>query len=81
MKKKDLPLGVDLSGKVAVITGAGGVICSTLAKAVAAAGAKVSDGKAMLVYQAIEGEKLLTGVKADTLEVFERAFAKLDGKF
>ena len=47
----------------------------------AAAGAKVSDGKAMLVYQAIEGEKLLTGVKADTLEVFERAFAKLDGKF
>ena len=47
----------------------------------AAAGAKVSDGKAMLVYQAIEGEKLLTGVKADTLDVFERAFAKLDGKF
>ena len=42
MKKKDLPLGVDLSGKVAVITGAGGVICSTLAKAVAAAGAKVA---------------------------------------
>ena len=35
-------MGVDLSGKVAVITGAGGVICSTLAKAVAAAGAKVA---------------------------------------
>ena len=42
MKKKDLPLGVVLSGNVAVITGAGGVICSTLAKAVAAAGAKVA---------------------------------------
>lgn len=42
MKKEDLPLGVDLSGKVAVVTGAGGVICSHLAKALAAAGAKVA---------------------------------------
>ena len=42
MNKKDLPLGVDLSGKVAVVTGAGGVICSTLAEALAAAGAKVA---------------------------------------
>lgn len=42
MKFNELPLGVDLSGKVAVITGAGGVICSALAKAVAAAGAKVA---------------------------------------
>ena len=42
MKKNELPLGVDFGGKVAVITGAGGVICSKLAKAVAAAGAKVA---------------------------------------
>lgn len=42
MTMKDLPLGVDLTGKVAVVTGAGGVICSTLAKALAAAGAKVA---------------------------------------
>jgi NAD(P)-dependent dehydrogenase (short-subunit alcohol dehydrogenase family) len=42
MKIKDLPIGVDLNGKVAVITGAGGVICSTLAKAFATAGAKVA---------------------------------------
>ena len=42
MKKNELPLGVDLKGKVAVITGAGGLICSALAKAVAAAGAKVA---------------------------------------
>lgn len=47
----------------------------------AAAGAKVSDGKAMLVYQAIEGEKLLTGVEADTRKIFEKAFEKLKGKF
>ncbi len=37
-----LPLNVNLKDKVAVITGAGGVICSTLAKAIAAAGAKVA---------------------------------------
>ena len=39
----ELPLQVkDLKGKVVVITGAGGVICSCLAKAVAKAGAKVA---------------------------------------
>lgn len=37
-----LPINTDLQGKVAVVTGAGGVICSTLAKALAAAGAKVA---------------------------------------
>ncbi len=42
MKKNELPLGVDLKGKTAVITGAGGLICSALAKAMAAAGAKVA---------------------------------------
>ncbi len=42
MKKDLLPINVDLSGKVAVITGAGGVICSELARAFAASGAKVA---------------------------------------
>ncbi|MBD5632020.1 MAG: SDR family oxidoreductase [Clostridia bacterium] len=42
MKKIELPIGVDLKGKVAVITGAGGIICSCLAKAFAAVGAKVA---------------------------------------
>ena len=37
-----LPFQIDLSEKVVVITGAGGVICSTLAKAVGACGAKVA---------------------------------------
>lgn len=36
------PINTDLHGKVAVVTGAGGVICSVLAKALAAAGAKVA---------------------------------------
>lgn len=37
-----LPFRINLSGKVAVITGAGGVICSEFAKALAECGAKVA---------------------------------------
>lgn len=37
-----LPFNVDLSGKVAAITGAGGVICSAFSKALAACGARVA---------------------------------------
>lgn len=42
MKKSELPIGVDLQGKVAVVTGAGGVLCSMMAGALAASGAKVA---------------------------------------
>ncbi len=38
----ELPLKVDFTGKVVVITGAGGVICGTMARAFAQAGAKVA---------------------------------------
>ena len=37
-----LPIRMDLTGKVAVITGAGGVLCSTMAEALAMCGAKVA---------------------------------------
>lgn len=37
-----LPLNVNFAGKVVVITGAGGVLCGTMAKAFAQAGAKVA---------------------------------------
>ena len=37
-----LPFSVDLKDKVVVITGAAGVICSHLAKAIAQCGAKVA---------------------------------------
>ena len=47
----------------------------------AQAGARVSGGRDMLVYQAIEGEKILTGVELDTLEVFEKVDKNLRGKF
>ena len=36
------PINTNLKGKVAVVTGAGGIICSMLAKSLAAAGAKVA---------------------------------------
>lgn len=38
----NLPLQVDLTGKIAVVTGAGGVLCSSMAKVLAASGAKVA---------------------------------------
>ncbi len=41
-EKMKLPFQIDLKEKVVVITGAGGVICSYLAKAIAACGAKVA---------------------------------------
>ncbi|MDO4356370.1 MAG: SDR family oxidoreductase [Clostridia bacterium] len=37
-----MPLNIDFTGKVVVITGAGGVICGTMARAFAQAGAKVA---------------------------------------
>ena len=37
-----LPFQMDLSGKVAVVTGAGGVLCSVMAEALAMCGAKVA---------------------------------------
>ena len=37
-----LPIKIDLSGKIALVTGGGGVLCSEFAKALAASGAKVA---------------------------------------
>ena len=37
-----LPFNIDLSGKVAVVTGGGGILCSSFAKAIAQCGAKVA---------------------------------------
>lgn len=37
-----LPFKIDLTGKVAVVTGAGGVLCSSMAEALAECGAKVA---------------------------------------
>lgn len=40
----NLPFEIDLKDKVAVVTGAGGVLCSLFAKAIARCGAKVACG-------------------------------------
>ena len=37
-----LPFQIDLKDKVVVVTGAGGIICSVIAEAVAMTGAKVA---------------------------------------
>ena len=38
----NLPLSIDYTGKVAVVTGAGGLICGAMARAFAQCGAKVA---------------------------------------
>ena len=38
----NLPFNVDLTGKVAVVTGAGGILCSDFARAIAQCGAAVA---------------------------------------
>ena len=48
-------LNTDLTGKVAVVTGAGGVLCSAFSKALAKAGAKVALlGRTLSSLQAVE---------------------------
>ena len=69
-----LPFQIDLSGKVAVVTGGGGVICGEFAKALAACGAHVavldlkkeSAEKVALEIQAEGGSAI--GLSANVLE-------------
>ena len=56
-----LPLQVDLSGKVAVVTGAGGVLCGMFSKALASAGARV----AVLDLNAAAAEKVAAEISAE----------------
>lgn len=56
-----LPLNTDLAGKVAVATGAGGVLCSMFSKALAAAGAKV----AVLDLNEAAAEKVAEGIRQE----------------
>ena len=69
----DLPLNVDFTGKVVVVTGAGGVLCSMMAKAYAQAGAKVAaldlneEALKKLEDEILEGQ-ILKRYKANVLE-------------
>ncbi len=60
-----LPFKVDLSDKVVAVTGAGGVICSAFAKALAACGAKV----ALLDINAAAVEKVAADIGGNALAV------------
>lgn len=57
----DLPLNVDFTGKVVVITGASGAICGTMAKAFAQAGAKV----AALYRNPKKGQPIVDAIRQD----------------
>ncbi len=69
-----LPFEIDLTGKVAVVTGAGGVLCSLFAKALAASGAKVAlldlnEEAAQLYADEIKAEGgVAKGYKCNVLE-------------
>jgi len=80
------PFQVDLSGKVIAITGAGGIICSAFAKALAANGAKVAlldiNEEAAQKYAAEIGENAIA-VKCNCLDKasIEQAKAAINAKF
>ncbi|MBO7741372.1 MAG: SDR family oxidoreductase [Victivallales bacterium] len=57
----NVPLNIDLKNKVAVVTGGGGVLCSTIAAALAACGAKV----AILDLNLEAAQKAAEAIKAD----------------
>ena len=56
-----LPFELDLKGKVAVVTGGGGVLCGMMAKAIAASGAQV----AILDLRAENAQKVADEITAD----------------
>ena len=70
----NLPYNVDFSGKVVVVTGAGGVLCGVMAKAFAEAGAKVAaldineDAVLKLSKETEEKGFILKGYKTNVLE-------------
>ena len=68
-----LPLNVDYSGKVVVVTGAGGLICGAMARAFAQSGAKVA-GCAIAVEKAFQqgGKRVRElGVRVESLAMVE----------
>ena len=71
----NLPLNCDFTGKVVVVTGAGGVLCGDMARAYAQAGAKVAAldlneeaVKKLAAEVTAEGYTMI-GYKANVLEL------------
>lgn len=66
----NLPFQIDLSGKAAVVTGAGGVLCSVFCKALAACGASVALlNRSMASAQACADEIAAAGGRARAYQV------------
>ena len=66
----NLPFQIDLSGKAAVVTGAGGVLCSVFCKALAACGASVALlNRSMAAAQACADEIAAAGGRAPAYQV------------
>ena len=70
----DLPLNIDYTGKVVVVTGAGGLICGAMARAFAQSGAKVAaldlneDAVKALAAEIKAEGFIMEGYKANVLE-------------
>ncbi len=81
----NLPLNIDYSGKVVVVTGAGGLICGAMARAFAMSGAKVAaldlneDAVKKLADELKAEGYICEGYKANVLEreSLEEAYAKV----
>lgn len=70
----DVPLNVDLNGKVAVVTGGGGVLCGSMAKALGKCGAKVAvldlrqDAATAVANEITRDGGMAIGLSANVLE-------------
>ena len=70
-----LPLNIDFTGKVVVVTGAGGVLCGDMARAYAQAGAKVAaldlnEAAVLKLAEEVTAEGfIMKGYKANVLEL------------
>lgn len=71
----ELPFKIDLSGKTAIVTGGGGILCGTFAKALAQCGANVAvldlkkDRADVVAAEIIKAGGRAAGVEANVLEI------------
>ena len=85
---KNLPFNLDLGGKVVVVTGAGGVLCSSFAKTAAACNAKVAvldlnvEAAQKVADEIVADGGVAIAVKANVLDkvCMEEAKAEIDAK-
>ena len=84
-----LPLNIDLKNKVAVVTGGGGILCSSFAKAIALSGAKVAvldlneDAANAVAEDIVKDGGISIGIKTNVLdkESLENAKKIVNEKF